>query len=242
MSENKIENKTTLGASPAQVPQENGIKRCGYCDMLVRWTTSHEDGGSSSKNVAVNSDGSRHHCLSNGTAKRRDPVKHGRPTAQEVISFLNSANKHRDGEGSAAGPAAGAGGSASAMIAAQQSLPNQQQQEQLQQQRAAPVGNDAPAAVTQQQKQHQQQQSDRDAAIKAMHEANIAAWKAQAEATGRLADAMVEVARSADALVKVASDLATSNYRLSNEVAKLTGLIQGIVDGATARKERGGIS
>jgi type III secretion system FlhB-like substrate exporter len=238
MSQIDSKSKATSGQyGLAQVPQENGIKRCGYCDMLVRWTTSHEDGG---KNVALNSDGSLHQCLLNGTAKRRDPVKHGRPTAQEVISFLNSTNKYR--EGSAAGPASGAGGSASAIIAAQQSLPNQQQQEQLQQQRAAPVGNDAPAAATQQQKQHQQQQSDRDAVIKAMHEANIAAWKAQAEAAGRLADAMVEVARSADALVKVASDLATSNYRLSNEVAKLTGLIQGIVDWATARKERGGIS
>src|SRR5690606_11531522 len=186
-------------------------------------------------------DGSRHQCLSNGTAKRRDPVKHDRPTAQEVIEFLNAASKHR--EGSATGPVAGAGGSASANIATQPSLPNhhhQQQQEQLQQP-AATVGSDAPAAATQQQQQKQQhQQSDKDAAIRAMHEANVAAWKAQAEATGRLADAMVEVARSADALVKVASDLATSQYRLSSEIAKLTGIIQGIVaDASATRRDRG---
>ena len=73
-----------------------------------------------------------------------------------------------------------------------------------------------------------------------MHEANVAAWKAQAEATGRLADAMVEVARSADALVKVASDLATSQYRLSSEIAKLTGIIQRIVaDASATRRDRG---
>ncbi|MEP0824596.1 MAG: hypothetical protein HRF40_03850 [Nitrososphaera sp.] len=247
MSQIDSKSKATSGQyGLTQVPQENGIKRCGYCDMLVRWTTSHEDGGSSSKNVALNSDGSLHQCLLNGTAKRRDPVKHGRPTAQEVISFLNSANKHRDGEGSAAGPAAGAGGSE--WTVAQPSLPNHVQHKvqprQLSQAPTTPETTAAGATSQQQQQQQQQQQpTDRDAAIRAMHEANIAAWKAQAEATARLADAMVEVARSADALARVANDLTTSNYRLSNELAKLTGLIQGIVaDAAAARKERGGIS
>ncbi len=228
MSENKIENKTTLGASPAQVPQyqyqyqENGIKRCGYCDMLVRWTSA--DGGK--KNVATNADGSRHHCLANGTAKRKEPLKHDRPTAQEVISFLNSAR-----EGSAAGPVAGAGGNASGTSSAYQSLPNHHQTQQQQQEPLAiaiATGNSS-------------SKDDHDAAIMAMHgeeEANIvvAAWKAQAEATNRLADAMVEVARSVDALAGTANNIATSNYRLSDELSKLTHLIRGIVAASSSRK------
>ncbi|HXG06126.1 MAG TPA: hypothetical protein VNI77_02230 [Nitrososphaera sp.] len=45
---------------------------------MVRWTDISADGGGS-RNVALNSDGSRHQCLSNGTAKRSDPVEHGKP-------------------------------------------------------------------------------------------------------------------------------------------------------------------
>lgn len=158
-------------------------------------------------------------------------------------------------EGRAAGPAAGAGGSACAKIAAQQSLPNHYQQQQRQPPAPAGPGTSIPtitvstttaatttaetAAKATQEQQQQQQQPDRDATIRIMHDANIAAWKAQAEATGRLADAMVEVARSADALARIANDLVTSNYRLSDELAGLTGLIRGIVAATTARKESG---
>jgi hypothetical protein len=38
--------------------------------------------------VAVNWDGSRHQCLTEGTAKRREPVKHDNPSQAEVAEFL----------------------------------------------------------------------------------------------------------------------------------------------------------
>lgn len=58
------------------------VKRCGYCDMLVRWTLQE------GRNVAVNSDGSRHQCLTDGMAKRKQPVRHARPSPDEVAAFL----------------------------------------------------------------------------------------------------------------------------------------------------------
>lgn len=202
----------------AQVPPvDSGIKRCGYCDMLVRWTSA--DG----RNVATNADGSRHQCRINGTAKRDVPVRHDRATAQEVIEFLNSANKQRKEE-SAAGPVTGAGGSGMSS-AAHASLPNHPPQQQQQQ----PPATSAPATAIAS-NSHTTAAADRDAAIKAMHEANIiAAWKAQAEATNRLADAIIEVARSVDALARSTDSTVTSNYRLADEVARLTHLLRGIV-------------
>lgn len=67
------------GGSP-----EANVKRCGYCDRLVRWTSVE------GRNVAVNSDGSRHQCLTDGTAKRKEPVRHARPSPDEVSGFLGS--------------------------------------------------------------------------------------------------------------------------------------------------------
>jgi type IV secretory pathway VirB10-like protein len=62
---------------------EGSVKRCGYCDKLVRWTTIE------GKSTAVNKDNSRHQCLVDKTAKRHDkPIKHPRPTAAEVAEFL----------------------------------------------------------------------------------------------------------------------------------------------------------
>lgn len=62
---------------------EANVKRCGYCDRLVRWTLV--DG----RNVAVNCDGSRHQCLTDGTAKRRTgPIRHAKPSHDEVAEFL----------------------------------------------------------------------------------------------------------------------------------------------------------
>lgn len=58
------------------------VKRCGYCDRLVRWSVLE------GRNVAMNCDGSRHQCLTDGTAKRRQPVRHARPSPQEVAEFL----------------------------------------------------------------------------------------------------------------------------------------------------------
>jgi hypothetical protein len=58
------------------------VKRCGYCDRLVRWTLVE------GRNVAVNCNGLRHQCLTDGTAKRKQPVKHARPTPVEVDEFL----------------------------------------------------------------------------------------------------------------------------------------------------------
>lgn len=60
------------------------VKRCGYCDRLVRWTIVE------GRNMAVNCAGSRHQCLTDGTAKRREPVKHARPSPIEVAGFLAS--------------------------------------------------------------------------------------------------------------------------------------------------------
>gem|GEM_PF-6687400 len=44
------------------------VKRCGYCDRLVRWILQE------GRNVAVNCDGSRHQCLTDGSARRKQPV------------------------------------------------------------------------------------------------------------------------------------------------------------------------
>ena len=40
--------------------------------------------------MAVNCDGSRHQCLTDGTAKRKQPAKHARPSQDEVAAFLAS--------------------------------------------------------------------------------------------------------------------------------------------------------
>lgn len=80
--------KQTVPAAQAIFPQGQGgspeanVKRCGYCDRLVRWTLVE------GRNVAVNHDGSRHQCLTDGTAKRREPARHAKPTPEEVAEFL----------------------------------------------------------------------------------------------------------------------------------------------------------
>jgi hypothetical protein len=214
--------------------------------MLVRWTSA--DG----KNVALNGDDSRHQCRINGTAKRDIPVRHDRPAAAEVISFLKEKEKVRErerekkeGSIAAAGPVTGAGGSTGAGATAQTSLPNQylppqqslqpQPQPQPQQPPAnpSPSHTPGPLATATTAATATATTTDRDAAIKAMHEANIAAWNAQAEATNRLADAMIEVARSVDALAKASSNSTSADYRLADEVARLTHLLRGIVAIAT---------
>ena len=60
------------------------VKRCGYCDRLVCWTLQE------GRNVAVNCDGSRHQCITDRTAKRKQPARHPRPSPDEVAAFLKS--------------------------------------------------------------------------------------------------------------------------------------------------------
>lgn len=84
--QNQIE-KQTIPTAQAVFVQGQGrrspeVKRCGYCDRLVRWTSIE------GRNMTVDSDGSRHQCLTDGTAKRRQPVKHARPSPEEVAGFL----------------------------------------------------------------------------------------------------------------------------------------------------------
>lgn len=84
--QNQIE-KQTIPTVPAIFVQGQGVrfpevKRCGYCDRLVRWTLQE------GRNVAVNCDVSRHQCLMDGTAKRKQPVRHARPSPDEVAAFL----------------------------------------------------------------------------------------------------------------------------------------------------------
>jgi len=76
-----------IPTAPAVFVQGQGgrspeVKRCGYCDRLVRWTLKE------GRNVAVNCDSSRHMCLTDGIAKRKQPVKRTRPLPEEVAEFL----------------------------------------------------------------------------------------------------------------------------------------------------------
>lgn len=153
--------KQTSPASQAVFAQgqagspEANVKRCGYCDRLVRWTSVE------GRNVAVNCDGSRHQCLTDGTAKRREPVKHDKPSQAEVAEFLAPPEK---------GP--------------------------------------------QQEAQSASTERTRDSEIRAMHDANVAAWNAQTKAISKLADAMLSVAKSNNAL-------AESNRRLAKTYSRL---------------------
>jgi hypothetical protein len=90
--QNQIE-KQTIPTTPAVFVQGQGgrcqdVKRCGYCDRLVRWTSVE------GRNVAVNCDGSRHQCLTDGTAKRKQPARHARPSPDEVAAFLACEQGH----------------------------------------------------------------------------------------------------------------------------------------------------
>lgn len=160
--------KQTSPASQAFFAQGQGgspeanVKRCGYCDRLVRWTSVE------GKNVAVNCDGSRHQCLTQGTAKRREPVKHDKPSQAEVAEFL-------------AGP---------------------------------------PEQVPQQEVQAAGTERTRDSEIRAMHDANVAAWKAQTEAISKLADSMLRVAKSNNALAESNRRLAKSYGRLAHAMER----------------------
>lgn len=145
------------GGSP-----EANVKRCGYCDRLVLWTSVE------GRNVAVNSDGSRHQCLTDGTAKRKEPAKHARPTQEEVAGFLSSTHEE---------------------------APKHQEQP------------DAPERT-------------KDAEIKAMHKANVAAWKAQTEAISRLAESMLKVAQSNNALAESNRRLAKTYSRLAHALER----------------------
>lgn len=87
--QNQIEKQTIPTAKAVFVQGQGGrspeVKRCGYCDMLVRWILQE------GRNVAVNCDGSRHQCLTDGTAKRMQPVRHARPSPDEAAEFLAAA-------------------------------------------------------------------------------------------------------------------------------------------------------
>jgi len=94
MQTQEVEKQSATSTSPAasqavfaqgqgESSPEANVKRCGYCDRLVRWTLVE------GRNVAVNCDGSRHQCLTDGTAKRRsEPVRHAKPSHDEVAEFL----------------------------------------------------------------------------------------------------------------------------------------------------------
>lgn len=147
------------GGSP-----EANVKRCGYCDRMVLWTQVE------GRNVAVNSDSSRHQCLTDGTAKRKEPVRHARPSSDEVAEFLAS------GKGEA---------------------PHQHEQPE-----------------------NSVSERTRDAEIKAMHKANVAAWTAQTEAMTKLAEAMTKVAKSNNALAESNRRLAKTYSRLAHAMER----------------------
>jgi hypothetical protein len=146
------------GGSP-----EANVKRCGYCDRLVLWTQVE------GRNVALNRDGSRHQCITDGTAKRREPAKHSKPTPAEVAGFLAPAQA--------------------------QTYPHEQPE---------------PSSA----------ERTRDSEIKAMHKANVAAWKAQTEAIASLADAMQKVAHSNNALAESNRRLAKTYSRLAHAMER----------------------
>ncbi|GEM_PF-3424197 len=90
--QNQIEKQTIPTAKAVFLQGQGGrspeVKRCGYCGRLVRWTLQE------GRNVAVNSDGSRHRCLTDRTAKREQPAKHARPSQDEVATFLACEQEH----------------------------------------------------------------------------------------------------------------------------------------------------
>lgn len=160
--QNEIEKQAIPTAQAIFLQGQGGrfleIKRCGYCDRLVRWTSVE------GRNVAVKCDGSRHQCLTDGTAKRKQPLKHARPSPKEVAGFLVSA------------------------------------QTETSQHKAMPGSSMSEPTC--------------DLEITAMHQANVAAWKAQTEAMIRLADAMIKVAQSNNGV-------ADSNRRLAKMYGRL---------------------
>jgi hypothetical protein len=83
MSSSPAASQAVFAQGQGESSPEANVKRCGYCDRLVRWTLVE------GKNVAVNCDGSRHQCLTDGTAKRRsEPIRHAKPSHDEVAEFL----------------------------------------------------------------------------------------------------------------------------------------------------------
>ena len=120
--------------------------------------------------MAVNCDGSRHQCLTDGTAKRMEPAKHARPSPAEVAEFLTP------------------------------------MQERTPQQQAQPEPSSP--------------ERTRDSEIRAMHEANVTAWKAQTEAISKLAEAMLKVAKSNSALAESNRRLAKTYGRLARAMKK----------------------
>lgn len=162
--QNQIERQIIPNAQ-AIFPQGEGwrfpkanVKRCGYCDSLVRWTSVE------GRNIAFNSDGSRHQCLTDGTAKRKQPVKHARPSPDETAEFLAAAQTGTSQHQAMTGPS--------------------------------------------------MSEHTRDLEITEMHQASVAAWKAQTEAMTRLADAMIKVGQSNNAV-------ANSNRRIAKMYGRL---------------------
>jgi hypothetical protein len=160
--------RQTIPTAPVIFVQGQGgrpqdVKRCGYCDRLVRWTSVE------GRNVAVNCDGSRHQCLTDGTAKRREPVKHSKPSPDEVVGFLTP----------------------------------------LQERTSQQLAQTEPSS-----------ERTRDSEIRAMHQANVAAWNAQTEAILRLAEALLKVAQSNNALAESNRHLAKTYSRLAHAMER----------------------